>query len=160
MTIRNTRLVALALALAACGGAPTPSGAPASATTSGGEAISEEAVRAGGEPGSTEASMPPSAPTMTDDSAPPAPPNADDDGARSYELENESKQRNDALGRVLSSGTVDCSAATALRDRICELSERICAIAGRNDDDDIAARCSSSRTRCERAIASVGARCR
>jgi hypothetical protein len=52
----------------------------------------------------------------------------------------------------------DCPRACTLAGTICQLAERICAIAGRYPaDDPVAARCPDARTRCQRARAKTAA---
>ena len=54
----------------------------------------------------------------------------------------------------------DCRAAPALRDRICELSKRICAIADRDPNDHVLAQtCERAREACEQATLRVGHAC-
>lgn len=64
------------------------------------------------------------------------------------------------LGDALELATVDCGRARELRDRICDLAERICQISGRHPEDgEVRERCSDGRSRCERATGSVGGSC-
>ena len=54
----------------------------------------------------------------------------------------------------------DCGAAADLRDRICELAGRICAIAEREPSDgDVKQKCEASSGTCERARADVARIC-
>ena len=55
---------------------------------------------------------------------------------------------------------VDCDVAADLRDRICELAERICAIAAENPDDALLeTQCKSGRAACDRARQNVSVGC-
>ena len=54
----------------------------------------------------------------------------------------------------------DCRAAPDLRDRICELAQRICAIAERDPNDRaLAQTCESAREACDQATLRVGHAC-
>ena len=54
----------------------------------------------------------------------------------------------------------DCAAAGGLRDRICELSRAICALAARNPDSaELAERCRASQASCTRAREDVARAC-
>jgi hypothetical protein len=66
----------------------------------------------------------------------------------------------DTLHDALGLASVDCDAARDLRDRICDLGERICSIAGDHPDDHVTEdRCEDGRDRCERARRRVDDRC-
>jgi len=64
-----------------------------------------------------------------------------------------------ALENALSLSAPDCTTAWALRDRICDLSQRLCDLAGRSAEPDVAERCTDGRGRCERATTRVRAAC-
>ncbi|MEM9067947.1 MAG: hypothetical protein AAGE52_05550 [Myxococcota bacterium] len=62
--------------------------------------------------------------------------------------------------RTLELATIDCESARNLRDRICELSARICGIAEENPADlPTAERCEDGSTRCESASERVASSC-
>jgi hypothetical protein len=61
------------------------------------------------------------------------------------------------LGDALMLAVPDCDRARGLRDRICELSGRICRIA--DTDPESAARCEDSRQRCSRAGTRIAGQC-
>lgn len=64
------------------------------------------------------------------------------------------------LDDALPLGAADCDAARDLTDRMCELAERICAIADeRPDEPEVGLRCDDGRSRCEEARARVRKRC-
>lgn len=66
----------------------------------------------------------------------------------------------DALHDALGLSSVDCDSARDLRDRICELGDRICSIASDHPDDHVTEdRCEDGRDRCERARRRVDDRC-
>jgi hypothetical protein len=66
----------------------------------------------------------------------------------------------DALHDALGLSSVDCDSARDLRDRICELGDRICSIANDHPDDHVTEdRCEDGRDRCERARRRVDDRC-
>jgi hypothetical protein len=64
-----------------------------------------------------------------------------------------------SLDRTLRLSVPDCTSAASLRDRICDLAQRICSIAARSADDEVEGRCSDGKKRCERATASVRSTC-
>jgi hypothetical protein len=58
-------------------------------------------------------------------------------------------------------GAVDCTRAARLRDNICGLAERICALLdGERPEPDGPQRCAASRTRCKAARERVAAVCK
>lgn len=64
------------------------------------------------------------------------------------------------LDQATTLASVDCSSARDLRDRICDLSGRICEIADDNPDDDpTAERCRDGRARCRGAAQRVSQSC-
>lgn len=64
------------------------------------------------------------------------------------------------LDNATTLAAVDCTSARDLRDRICELSSRICDIASDNPDDQpTAERCADGRARCEGASDRVAQSC-
>ena len=64
------------------------------------------------------------------------------------------------LDDTMSAGAPDCGTAKVLRDRICELSERICRIAGESaPNPELAAHCADATPRCERAKSKVTGPC-
>jgi hypothetical protein len=69
----------------------------------------------------------------------------------------------DALVRQMESAltlaTPDCTTAWALRDKICDLAQRLCDIAGRSAEPEVDDRCTDGKSRCERATARVRAGC-
>ena len=64
-----------------------------------------------------------------------------------------------ALDDTLALATPDCPTARALRDRICELSTKLCALSGAQPGPEIAAACADGRARCDRAKERVSAGC-
>jgi hypothetical protein len=57
------------------------------------------------------------------------------------------------LESALTLSTPDCPTAHLLRDRICELSRRICGLSDeRRDDHELVERCGDARARCQRAV--------
>lgn len=57
-------------------------------------------------------------------------------------------------------GGADCATAARLRDNICELAERICAVKENNpDNEEVVAMCDDGRQRCERATNDVAESC-
>jgi hypothetical protein len=57
-------------------------------------------------------------------------------------------------------GGLDCTSARDLRDRICDLSDAICALAARDGaPHEIMDRCTAARTSCERARSEVSNAC-
>lgn len=79
----------------------------------------------------------------------------EEEGARSADIETWSKQ----LEGALALSAPDCTTAWALRDRICDLAQRLCDVAGRSAEPEIAERCTDGRSRCERATSRVRASC-
>lgn len=76
------------------------------------------------------------------------------------ELEHEQLQVQDELETALSRPEPDCEAACTLEGRICDLSERICAIAGRHpEDDETEGRCHDAEGRCATARERVAGSC-
>lgn len=66
----------------------------------------------------------------------------------------------DSLHDALGLASVDCDSARELRDRICELGNRICTIANEHPDDRVTEdRCEDGQDRCERARRRVDDRC-
>lgn len=66
----------------------------------------------------------------------------------------------DSLHDALGLASVDCDSARDLRDRICELGNRICTIANEHPDDRVTEdRCEDGQDRCERARRRVDDRC-
>jgi hypothetical protein len=63
------------------------------------------------------------------------------------------------LGDALALAAPDCDAARALRDRICELSARICKLAEATADGTVKERCDDGKRRCGLARGTVGERC-
>jgi hypothetical protein len=64
------------------------------------------------------------------------------------------------LDDTLGAGAPDCGAVKLLRDRICELSARICRIAGESaPNPELAAHCADAKPRCERAKSKVAGPC-
>jgi hypothetical protein len=64
-----------------------------------------------------------------------------------------------ALDDTLALATPDCPTARALRDRICELSAKLCALSGAQPGPEIASACADGRARCDRARERVSAAC-
>jgi hypothetical protein len=66
-----------------------------------------------------------------------------------------------ALSELSAAGKApDCRRACELVDQICDLSRRICSIAGRHRDDvDLADRCSASEQRCRGSRERLSAEC-
>ena len=60
---------------------------------------------------------------------------------------------------ALTLATPDCTTAWALRDKICDLAQRLCDIAGRSAEPEVADRCTDGKSRCARATARVRAGC-
>lgn len=80
--------------------------------------------------------------------------------AELQQYEADVEQSGAQLAEMMSSGAVDCAAAEGLRDRICDLSERICEISGRHPDDgQVAGRCEAGRDRCQSAREDVDDAC-
>ena len=75
--------------------------------------------------------------------------------ARASDIETWSKQ----LEGALALSAPDCTTAWALRDRICDLAQRLCDVAGRSAEPEVAERCTDGRSRCERATTRVRASC-
>ena len=64
------------------------------------------------------------------------------------------------LDDTLGAGAPDCGTVKLLRDRICELSARICRIAGESaPNPELAAHCADSKPRCARAKERVAGPC-
>lgn len=63
------------------------------------------------------------------------------------------------LDGALALSTPDCTTAWALRDKICDLSQRLCDLAARSAEPEVAERCTDGRGRCERATTRVRATC-
>lgn len=64
------------------------------------------------------------------------------------------------LDGLLSLSTPDCSTAPSLRDQICGLARKICALSDDSrGDPELAERCGDARARCQRATDRVGAAC-
>lgn len=63
------------------------------------------------------------------------------------------------LEGVLALSAPDCTTAWALRDRICDLAQRLCDVAGRSAEPELSERCTDGRARCERATTRVRASC-
>lgn len=78
-----------------------------------------------------------------------------EEGSGSADIETWSKQ----LDGVLALSAPDCTTAWALRDRICDLAQRLCDVAGRSAEPEVAERCTDGRARCERATTRVRASC-
>ncbi len=95
----------------------------------------------------------------------PAPPPAGASAPSSTKAESERAGPSDMdvwgrqLENALTLSAPDCSTAWALRDRICDLAQRLCDIAGRSAEPEVAERCSDGRARCERATTRVRAGC-
>ena len=79
----------------------------------------------------------------------------EEEGARASDIETWSKQ----LEGALALSAPDCTTAWALRDRICDLAQRLCDVAGRSAEPELAERCTDGRSRCERATTRVRASC-
>ena len=77
------------------------------------------------------------------------------ESARASDIETWSKQ----LEGALALSAPDCTTAWALRDRICDLAQRLCDVAGRSAEPEVAERCTDGRARCERATTRVRASC-
>jgi hypothetical protein len=64
------------------------------------------------------------------------------------------------LDDTLAAGAPDCATVKLLRDRICELSARICRIAEESaPNPELAAHCADGKPRCERAKSKVAGPC-
>ena len=149
-TFRQTIVLLAGFVLAGCSGA-AQSGRGGAAEPSSTQTTTD-ATTAGGA-GET-AAVPPAStasPQAVEEETPP-----EDDEAlwsRMMELDHD-------LGDAMTLGTPDCDAARDLRDQICELAERICAISEAHPDERVAAhRCGDGNTRCERARNDVGNTC-
>ena len=79
----------------------------------------------------------------------------EEESARPSDIETWSKQ----LEGALALSAPDCTTAWALRDRICDLAQRLCDVAGRSAEPELAERCTDGRSRCERATTRVRASC-
>jgi hypothetical protein len=86
-------------------------------------------------------------------------PRSTDRADKSRERDEDFDQLGHQLEGALRLSTPDCTTAWALRDRICDLSTRLCGIAEQSNDPDVAARCTDGRARCERATTRVRAQC-
>jgi len=64
-----------------------------------------------------------------------------------------------AFDDSLALATPDCPTARTLRDRICELSARICTLSQTEPTPELASACTDGRTRCNKAKERVGASC-
>jgi hypothetical protein len=130
-----------ALAIAACGGVPPrelETGAPVE--TSGSEPMP-------GEPGDA----------YDDELA-----QAEAELARALPGTSETTEAHEGEAEELAggAGAPDCDAAPGLRDRICELADRICALTEDDPDDaSIAERCERANASCERARRDVARAC-
>ncbi len=141
--------ILLLLGLVHCGGSASPSvteeagGDGAYSDSAGGaEATS---VRTGAEPG-----IEPSIDTGTTEQSP----------GPGSDLYGELVQASIDLDNATTLAAVDCTSARDLRDRICDLSSRICEIASDNPDDrPTADRCADGRARCEGASDRVAQSC-
>ena len=78
-----------------------------------------------------------------------------EESARPSDIETWSRQ----LEGALALSAPDCTTAWALRDRICDLAQRLCDVAGRSAEPEIAERCTDGRARCQRATTRVRASC-
>ncbi|HJL04778.1 MAG TPA: hypothetical protein RMH85_05015 [Polyangiaceae bacterium LLY-WYZ-15_(1-7)] len=154
-TLRRTMTISLALGLplafAGCGGsapAESRSAAPAAQdSVTGGEATtsvtaeeSADAQPAGMAPSSSEPS-----PMISGSGA-----GEEWDALLAAEAD---------LGEAFETATVDCDVARDLRDQICDLSGRICAIADETPDPSTAERCRDGEARCDSARDRVDDRC-
>jgi hypothetical protein len=63
------------------------------------------------------------------------------------------------LEETLAASSPDCTEASALRDELCDGSQRLCDLAARTADPDLTERCADSRSRCEHATSRVRAGC-
>ncbi len=63
------------------------------------------------------------------------------------------------LDGALALSAPDCTTAWALRDKICDLSQRLCDLAARSAEPEVAERCTDGRGRCEKATSRVRAAC-
>ena len=63
------------------------------------------------------------------------------------------------LGDALALAAPDCDVARGLRDRICDLSERICKLTEATADGTVKERCDDGRRRCGHAKETVASRC-
>lgn len=64
-----------------------------------------------------------------------------------------------ALGNALELATPDCTTAGTLRDRVCELAEHICRLAGDAPSSETQSLCKDGRVRCEQARARFDGTC-
>jgi len=79
----------------------------------------------------------------------------EEERAGASDIETWSKQ----LEGALALSAPDCTTAWALRDRICDLAQRLCDVAGRSAEPELVERCTDGRSRCERATTRVRASC-
>jgi hypothetical protein len=63
------------------------------------------------------------------------------------------------LGDALALAAPDCDMARTLRDRICDLSARLCSLTDATADSTVKERCEDGKRRCGTAKETVGARC-
>lgn len=63
------------------------------------------------------------------------------------------------LGDTVALAAPDCELSRSLRDRICELSARICKLTEVSAEPSVQERCTDGKQRCERARRTVSARC-
>lgn len=91
----------------------------------------------------------------------PPPPVSDEDRELLDGFTPEATALGEELDQALALGeAVDCGAARDLRDRICDLSERVCRIASRHPEEPEAGeRCDDGQIRCDRAKSGVLGRC-
>jgi hypothetical protein len=151
--VRNETSIQVALGIAAlvvagCGAstpppAQTPAGAGEKAAPAPAADLTEEQSVTSGAP-APEAAAPPS--SLHAEGAPRAP--ASDMEGLARQLEN-----------ALTLSAPDCSTAWALRDKICDLAQRLCDMAGRSAEPEVAERCTDGRARCEKATTRVRAGC-
>ena len=147
--------------LAHCGGSAAPSSYEEESAYGGEEApMSDDA---GGE--ATETGSMDVAPSMvrepgSDTGMAPVPSGTVRRAGPGSNLYDELVQASIDLDQATTLSTVDCSSARDLRDRICELSERICDIADDHPDDDpTAERCRDGEARCRGASNRVRQSC-
>jgi hypothetical protein len=120
---------------------PTPAAEPAPPAPA-----NDEATEAPASGAAAPAAQGPYAPSST---------KAESERAAPPEMETWGRQ----LDGALTLSTPDCSMAWALRDKICDLAQRLCDIAGRSAEPEVAERCTDGRSRCERATSRVRAGC-
>ena len=142
--------IGFALLAAGCGGSAAPARSP--------EAPAEKAAPSAGESQDAAEEAPAAgapAPAAGYGRAPSSTKPEGEGAAQGTDIEAWSKQ----LEGALALSAPDCTTAWALRDRICDLAQRLCDVAGRSAEPEVAERCTDGRARCQRATTRVRASC-